>query len=102
MKKELQYLKLLLKISCTLMVTSTALESRRGTYSFPELQEKMSKKEPSTASVKQDSSHSSVERGPKIKDRPEIVQKVSPESTFSDGKRRIFCDSVLSGKVSAS
>lgn len=60
------------------------------------------RKEPPTASIKQDSLHINMERVDKIKDPPETVQEVSTESTFSDGKLRILCDSVLSGKVAAS
>lgn len=56
------------------MLTSTALESQRWTQCFPELQEKMSKKESPTASIKQDSLHISIERVAKIKDPPGIVQ----------------------------
>lgn len=46
--------------------------------------------------------HISIERAANIKDWPEIVQNVSTESTFADGKLRILFDSVLSGEVSAS
>lgn len=68
-------LKILLKVGCTFMLTSTALESQRWACCFPELQEKMSKEEPPTASIKQDSFHHSPAWGELLRSR--IHQKQS-------------------------
>lgn len=58
------------------MFTSTALECQRRIYRVTgsELKEKMSKKESSTVSIKQDTFNISIKRDAKIKDRPEIAQ----------------------------